>query len=31
VNAALDETPIELAVTSIGMIPLRGVAPPPER
>jgi len=30
VEAALDEVPIELAVTSIGMIPLRGVKPPPE-
>jgi hypothetical protein len=31
IEAALDEVPIELAVTSIGMIPLRGVKPPPER
>jgi hypothetical protein len=31
VAAALDETPIELAVTSIGMVPLRGVQEPRDR
>jgi hypothetical protein len=31
VAAALDESPLDLAVTSIGMMPLRGVQPPPSR
>jgi hypothetical protein len=31
IASALDETPIELEVTSIGILPLRGVQPPPAR
>jgi hypothetical protein len=30
IERTLDEKPIELNVTSIGMMPLRGVAPPTE-